>query len=101
MRKALVVIAALAAGALIAWIDSRPTWDDTGITAGMLLAASALFGYLWPQRPWLWAFLIGAWIPLVAITHHQSLWSLLVLGFTFAGAYAGWAIRRTMSPEKH
>jgi hypothetical protein len=101
MRKALVVIAALAAGALIAWIDSRPAWDDTGITAGMLLAASGVFGFAWPRWPWLWALLVGAWIPLVALTHHQSAWSLLVFGFTFAGAYAGWAIRRAATRKKH
>jgi hypothetical protein len=27
---------AIAAGLLIADIDSRPAWDDTGITAGMI-----------------------------------------------------------------
>jgi hypothetical protein len=101
MRSALIAAAALASGAAIAWIDSRPTWDDTGITAGMLFVVSGLFGVAWPRHPWIWALLIGAWIPLVAITHHQSPWSLLVLGFTFAGAYVGWGIRKVWKKESH
>jgi hypothetical protein len=100
MRNALVTAAALAAGAAIAWIDSRPTWDDTGVTAAMLLVASGVFGFASPRLAWVWALAVGAWIPLVAMTHHQRPWSLLVLGFTFAGAYIGWGIRKALSPEK-
>jgi hypothetical protein len=29
---------AFCAGLAIAWIDTRPHWDDTGITVGVLLA---------------------------------------------------------------
>jgi hypothetical protein len=53
---------ALAAGLAIAWMDSRPTWDDTGITAAALFVASglaALLGVRW----WLAALLLAG--PLV------------------------------------
>ena len=33
MQKLLVIVA-LALGLIIAYVDSRPTWDDAGITAG-------------------------------------------------------------------
>ena len=32
---------ALGIGFAIAWLDSRPTWDDTGITAVLLFVTSA------------------------------------------------------------
>ena len=33
---------ALVAGAFIAWVDTRPGWDDTGVTAGALLIGAGL-----------------------------------------------------------
>jgi hypothetical protein len=50
---------AVIAGIFIAYVDSRPTWDDTGITVGFILLASgalALAGY---KQPWLLALAVG------------------------------------------
>src|SRR5438128_8681120 len=41
---------ALLVGLGIGIVDSRPHWDDTGITAMALLAASAVLGILQPRR---------------------------------------------------
>ncbi len=85
---------AIAFGLAIAWIDARPNWDDAGITAGLLVLASAAFAVLAPRRPWRWALAIGIWIPLAAIARHGDLKMLIVLAFPLAGAYAGSALRR-------
>ena len=58
MRK-LLLPAALGIGLLIAYVDSRPNWDDTGITALALFACCAVFGALEPKRCWLWALATG------------------------------------------
>src|SRR5881275_3135899 len=87
-----MLLAALILGALIAWVDSRPTWDDTGITAGVLLLVSAGFGALRPRFAWLWALALGAWIPIVGIVSTRNFGSILALGITFIGAYLGVAI---------
>jgi hypothetical protein len=58
-----LLAAAIAMGLAIAWVDSRPHWDDTGITAGSLLLSAGLLGLMGPRRPWLWALGIGIWIP--------------------------------------
>jgi hypothetical protein len=91
---------ALAAGALIAWIDARPGWDDTGVTAGLLFVAAAACGCAWPRQAWLWALAVGAWIPLHAVVRHRSLTMLLVLLIPLGGAYLGVAARRALSPPK-
>jgi hypothetical protein len=92
MQKILAAAAVLS-GIFIAFVDSRPTWDDTGITVFGLLAVSGLLGMLGPKRPWLWALLVGIWIPLYNIltTHNFSL--LITLFFPFFGAYAGMLVR--------
>ena len=83
---------AVACGLAIAWVDSRPTWDDTGVTAGALVLTAGLFGLLAGRRPWLVALCVGAWLPL--FENARASVALAVLAFAFAGAYAGYAVRR-------
>jgi hypothetical protein len=93
----LLFAGAVILGLAIAWVDARPTWDDTGITVGALLLSAGVLGWMAPKRPWLWALAIGIWIPAHAVVQHPgpgSLVMLTVLAFPFAGAYAGMAIRR-------
>jgi hypothetical protein len=81
------------AGIFIAYVDSRPTWDDTGITVGFILLARcalALAGY---KQPWLLALAVGGWLPLYEIIASRSFASLVALFFAFIGAYAGWGFR--------
>ncbi len=63
--KYLIVPAiALAAGVTIAVIDSRPGWDDTGVSAAALFLSTAILATVSPRQWWLVALLTGAWIPL-------------------------------------
>jgi hypothetical protein len=100
MQKGLLAIA-LASGLLIAYVDSRPTWDDTGITVFALLVTSAIIGLLVQRRPWLYALAVGLWIPLWGIIHAQNASMLLVLLFPFVGVYAGWALRLVVQKTLH
>ena len=94
----LLAIAVLV-GMTIAYVDSRPTWDDTGITACTMLLAAGLFGLMAPRQPWRWALAIGIWIPLHALEQKRSLGALVmlaVLAFPLMGAYGGMALRRIL-----
>jgi hypothetical protein len=92
-----LIALAVAVGLVIAWIDTRPGWDDTGVTAGLLLAASAIFAALRPRAPWLWAIAVGVWIPLVGILGTHNYGSLLALAIAFLGAYGGAMVRKTLA----
>jgi hypothetical protein len=85
---------------VIAWIDSQPGWDDTGITAGMLFIVSGLAGCIDPKRFWLWALLTGIWIPVAAISRNGDIMMMLVLIITFGGSFSGSLIRKMVSKEK-
>lgn len=87
---------AIGLGLGIAWVDSRPTWDDTGITAGAIFIVTALLGLVQPTRAWIWALTVGIWIPILGITLHQNYGSILALIVAFVGAYAGALVRRTL-----
>jgi hypothetical protein len=90
--------AALGLGLLIAYVDSRPNRDDTGITALALFAGCGLWGFLGPNRPWLWALAIGLWVPAFGIASAGNYGSLPALLIAFAGAYAGMAVRKAHLP---
>jgi hypothetical protein len=93
MNKVLLA-AALAAGGLIAYVDSRPGWDDTGVSAAAIFGLCGLFGAAGPGRPWLWAVAVGAWVPAFGLALSANYGALLALPVAFAGAYAGAAVRR-------
>lgn len=90
---------AVLAGLCIAYVDSRPHWDDTGITVFLMLSAAFVLGFALPRWPWLWAVGIGAWIPLGTIVRTgkpgAAVMFVIVL-FPMAGAYAGAILRKTI-----
>ena len=94
-RRALKLLPlALALGAGMAWIDSRPTWDDTGISAVAIFAVSGALALCEPTRPWLWALVIGGWFPAIEITTSGNWGALMALAFSCMGAFAGSWTRR-------
>jgi hypothetical protein len=100
-----LLVVAVAMGLAIAWMDSRPHWDDSGISAGALLLSAGVLGVIGPRRPWLWALAIGIWIPLYLIVGRitsdrftlGTMSYVIILAFPMAGAYAGMGLRRMIA----
>jgi len=92
-----LLVIALALGLLITWVDSRPTWDDTGISAGAILLVTAALGLAMPERAWLWALAVGGWIPLMGIFVTHNYGSILALVVAFIGAYLGALARKAFN----
>lgn len=90
--------ASLLLGLFFAYVDSRPTWDDAGVLAGAILLSCGILGALGPQRPWLWALLVGLPMPIHSFLEtHQPPASAVAIVFAFVGAYAGFGLRRMMT----
>ncbi len=100
MQKALFVVAVVA-GLLIAYVDSRPTWDDTGITVAGLVLTAAIVGFFVQRQPWFFGLAIGIWIPIVPIYKTGDFKLLVVLLFPMIGVYAGWAVRKAVRRSSH
>lgn len=95
-----LLVAASLAGIAIAYVDTRPTWDDAGMTAGAMALAAAAFGLLGPERPWRWALAVGVWIPTYTMVRTPvpgSIVMLVVLIFPLAGAYLGRVARSALT----
>ena len=92
MNFVFLVLVALMLGMLIFMVDSSPGWDDTGVSAAMVLVASGLMGAIHPARAWVWALAVGSWVPLMGFALDPAGFdpaSVLALAFATAGAYAG------------
>lgn len=100
MQTLLLGIAVLA-GFFSAYVDSRPTWDDTGILVGGLLLVSGLLTLLGHRRPWLIALAIGIWIPARQIFLNHDFKMLIILLIPFIGAYGGWLVRLGIQKTFH
>ncbi len=82
-----VPAALLAAGLAIAWMDSRPNWDDTGVLIGAVALAAAVGGAT-AVRPWLVALFVAGPI---AVTAFPA--GVVALGIAMVAAYAVAALR--------
>lgn len=69
------------AGVAIAWIDSRPTWDDTGVSAALVFFSAALASFV-GVRPVLSLVLVAGPLIVVGLIHGNS-------GAILAGFIAG------------
>jgi hypothetical protein len=95
----LLLAASIAIGLSIAFVDSRPRWDDTGVSAAALLLSAMLLGAIGPRRPWAWALAVGVWIPLhsvVSAPSWRSMTMFVVVLIPMVGAYVGMAGRRLL-----
>jgi hypothetical protein len=88
------LVIALLFGIMIAYVDTRPNWDDTGITAGAIFLSAMLFSVFNSKRAWIWALAIGVWVPLLNIYYTNNYGSLIALIIAFVGAYAWFFITK-------
>lgn len=93
-RDTIALVVAAFGGLAIAWIDASPGWDDTGITAGLLLIAAAAGAAISGRRPWLWALLVGLPTPLVEMSRGGDPAALAALVFAAIGAAMGYSVAR-------
>jgi hypothetical protein len=88
------LVLSVAFGICIAWIDTSPGWDDTGITFFLLLISSLICGFTGKKKPWLIGLLLGIWIPIFNIISAHNYGSLIAIFPAFVGAFVGWFISR-------
>jgi hypothetical protein len=98
LKQRTTIVIAILLGLLIAFIDTRPHWDDTGVTVLLILIASFVCGFLSSKRPWLMAIAVGLWIPVFNIIFSGNFGSLIALIPAFVGAFAGNLLKRMFPP---
>ncbi len=89
-----VVALALCAGLCVGWIDSRPTWDDTGVTVAAIVLFAGLLALVRRRAWWATALAVGLPVPAFDITLRGGLASMVALVFAFAAAAAGMLLAR-------
>jgi prepilin signal peptidase PulO-like enzyme (type II secretory pathway) len=90
----LIAAISLAVGCAIGFVDSRPTWDDTGITAGSIFLASLVLSAARPRSAWLAGLLIGVPVLAFNVALHGGFASAIAVVIALAGAGIGYVIGR-------
>ena len=99
-RKASVVVAvAIGIGSIVGFVDSRPTWDDTGVTAGVLVLAALVLACIRPSAAWLIGLALGLPVVLFNAITRGGFGSLLAVAFSMAGAGIGYGIGRALGVD--
>ena len=98
-REAWGSILALGSGLSIAVVDSRPTWDDTGITAAALFASAALAAIVAGRRPWLIALLVGLPTPLLEMPARGPA-AFIAVAIAAIGTLCGFLAGRLARPDR-
>jgi hypothetical protein len=94
-----VLVVALIIGCAIGYMDSRPTWDDTGITAGATVLSAAALTFGAPGRALFVALLLGFPVVVMNYVTSRRLDSWIVLVIALVGAGIGFALRRFSVPR--
>ena len=94
-----VVTVAAVLGAAIGFVDSRPTWDDTGVTAGALVLCAFALAWIRPGAAWLIGLALGVPVLLFNAITHGGFGSVLAIAVSLAGAAAAYGMRRVVMVE--
>jgi hypothetical protein len=98
-KTLVVVVVALVAGAVIGFVDSRPTWDDTGVAAGALFLSALVLACIRPRAAWLIGLAVGLPVVLFNVIAHGNFGSFLAIAFSLAGAAIGYGIGRALGVD--
>lgn len=90
MRWALVL--GVLSGSLIGFIDSRPGWDDTGITAAALFIVAAFLSSRRPEDAILIGLSVGVPVLVLNALQQHGPGAVLAVVIAMAGAGSGWAL---------
>ena len=89
----------LAIGCAIGFVDSRPTWDDTGVTVSSIFLASLVVSAARPRSAWLTGLLIGAPVLAFNFVLHGGFASAIAVVIALVGAGIGYLVGKAAGPD--
>lgn len=90
----ILIILSLLAGLIIGWIDTRPRWNDTGITVALIFISSFILGIFSNRNAWVIALIIGLCITTLNFLVSNRIDSAVSILIALAGAYGGVLLKK-------
>jgi hypothetical protein len=91
-----VLLVALAVGVAIGFVDSRPNWDDTGVTVVSVFFTAVVLAALRPRVAWLAGIAVGAPVLLFNVLLQGNFGSAAAVGIGLIGAGVGYLLGRAL-----
>ncbi|MEO8480167.1 MAG: hypothetical protein ABI542_11105 [Gemmatimonadota bacterium] len=95
-RAAATTAAALVLGCAIAYIDTRPTWDDTGVTVGLVVLVAGSLAAVSPPMRWLIGLAVGVPVLVMNVLASGGWSSSIAVAVAIMAAGVGGAIGSAM-----
>ena len=89
----ILIVIALLAGSIIGWVDTRPHWNDTGITIGLIFISSFILGLFAGRNAWILALIIGLCITSLNYLVSGRFDSAVSILISLAGVYGGVSLK--------
>ena len=97
VRHSLVtLVIGLMIGTGIGYVDSRPTWDDTGITVGAVFVSAAVLATIRPRSGWLAGLAVGLPVLIFDVVLHGHYGAAAAVVVALVGAGAGMLVGRAL-----
>jgi len=91
-----IVLLAVLIGCGIAYVDSRATWDDAGVTAGALFITSAVLSAVSPRAAWLIGIVVGLPVLAFNVVLHGNFGAVIGIVVSLVGAGVGFWIGKAI-----
>ena len=91
-----IVLLALLIGCMIAYVDSRATWDDAGVTAAALFITSAVLSTVSPRAAWLIGIVVGLPVLAFNVVLHGNFGAVIGIGVSLVGAGVGFLVGKAI-----
>jgi hypothetical protein len=85
----MIPLLACLVGWCIGYVDTRPHWDDAGMTAGALFLAGLVFGALRPPVFWVSGLALGVPVLILNVAIHGNYGSAIAVVVAVIGAGCG------------
>lgn len=86
----------LVVGLLLGYVDSRPTWDDTGVTAVAVFCGAALIVSVRPALFWLTGLAVGLPILVMNVVLNANYGSTMAVVIGLIGSVAGYQLHKLL-----
>lgn len=95
-KDAAAIAVAIGIGCAVGFVDSRPNWDDTGVTVGLLVLTALVLACIRPRVAWVSGLAVSVPVVLFNAITRGGFGSLVGVAISMVSAGIGYGLGRAL-----
>lgn len=95
-KDAAAIAVAIGVGCAVGFVDSRPNWDDTGVTVGLLVLTALVLACIRPRVAWVSGLAVSVPVVLFNAITRGGFGSLVGVAISMVSAGIGYGLGRAL-----